>query len=318
MATGSLGWWVLVAMLTGLEASRGGEADTSEDDSLQYAGPTRSGDSMWLLDTRDIKNACAGSPGFVIQRHVGENWEAAELAVLSAESKGDTKTVIYVHGYDFTPEKAKHVGWAVYHTLARKLPDGQHLRLLIWSWPANSITIRMVRDMKQKARRTNSEAYFLAWLLSRVDVDAVIGSAMGCRIVSGSFHLLAGKSTTLNTVVKRGTRQDKLRAILISPALDDDWLLPGKFHGKALSQVKQMLLLNNSMDPLLANYAMISKGDSVALGVVGVATEHLGKHANRLRQQDVSGEIGQKHGVENYLRASATGTKICRFILSDE
>ena len=295
-----------------------GDSTEVDDDPLRYRGPARSGDSVWLINTRDIKKASAEDPGLQVQCFAAEKWEPAELDTLATAVDADTKTIVYVHGYDFTPEKAERVGWAMYHTLTENLPEDQPLRLVVWSWPATAIKFRMVRDIKDKIRRTNAEAYFLAWFLSRTDVDAVIGSAMGCRIVSGSMHLLAGKAPTLNTVVNSDARTKRLRTVLITAAIDDDWLLEGKFHGKAISQVKQMLLINNSMDPLLANFAMISRRDSVALGVAGVAKDQLEELADRLQQVDAAQDIGKKHGVENYLRSPATSSTIREFVLADE
>lgn len=307
---------LLAAWLCGSALAADPEA-ASADDPLVYSGPARTGDEMWLVNTREIKKASAKDPGLHLLRFNEESgWGDAELEALAAKPTDGAQTVIYVHGYGFDPDKAERVGWAMYHELRKQLPQPERLRFIIWSWPSTAIKYRFVRDMRDKARRCNTEAYFLAWLLSQVDADAVIGSALGCRAVTGSLHLLAGKAPTLNTSITKDDRSKKLRVVLVSPAIDNDWLLPGEFHGKAVTQVKQMLLLNNSEDPTLANYAAISpKRNAIALGLSGlVSIDKLSDAADRIEQVDAVEHIGEEHGVENYLRSAPIVEQVGEFI----
>ena len=286
-------------------------------DPLRYDGPPRAGDSVWIIDTRQIEKASAETPGLRFQRYGTLDWDDADLATMTGEDTADMKTVVFVHGYDFTPEKAERVGWAMYHTLAADLAPKQRLRLVTWSWPATSIKFRMLRDMKTKLRRANMESYFLAWFLSRVDADTVIGTAMGSRIVSGSFQMLASDAATLNTDVNRDKRQDRLQAVLVSAAFDENWLAPDRTYGDALSQIKHMLLLNNSADPMLARMSMVAASDGDAVGVVGVSPATLGDLANRVSQHDVADIIGDQHGIESYLRSPQTSSLLREFVLAD-
>ena len=288
-----------------------------EHDPLVYTGPAQAADEVWLVNTREIKKASVQDPGLSLRRSTATaGWKEATIEPLAAKPDDALRTVIYVHGYDFDADKAERVGWAMYHRLREQLPAAQRLRFVVWSWPATSLKYRYLRDLRDKARRTKLEAFFLAWMLSRVDVDAVIGSALGCRAVTGALHLLAGDAPSLNTVVTADARRQKLRVVLISPAIDDDWLLPGAYHGKALSQVSHLLSVNNLADPTLANYAAIAtKQNAAAMGLSGLATPNkLGEAASRLDQVDVSELISKHHGVENYLRSAAIVERLASFI----
>ena len=303
-------------VLIGGAALAADEDPPAADDPLRYAGPAREGDQMWLVNTREIKKVSAADPGLAIRRANSEaDWEEAELSRLTVEGLAGTRTVVYVHGYDFDAAKAERVGWAMYHELRQRLSSEQRLRMIVWSWPSTAIKYRFVRDVRDKARRANAEAFMLAWLLSRVDTDVVIGSALGCKAVTGSLHLLAGDSQHLNTAVTADARRGKLLVVLISPAIHNDWLLPGEYHGEALGQIRRMLLLNNSQDPTPANYGAIStKSSPVALGLSGLEVDKLGDQAQRLTQVDVAEEIGEEHGVEHYLRSPPIVQRMAEFL----
>ena len=267
-------------------------------------GPARPGDSIWMVDTREVTQPTAADPGMALRVYRDGRWEERRLESLHGELSPHTRTVLFVHGYDFSPEQAERTGWALYHTLTDQIPPGQRLQLITWSWPSTSIKFRVLRDMKAKMRRAHTEAYFLAWFLSRVNVDTVIGTSMGARIVSGALQFLAGDAETLNTAIGRAERQAQLTAVLISAALDVDWLEPNQTHGEALSQVKQLVLLNNSLDPVLANFSIVAGND--ALGRVGLSHETLSAWQDRVAQHDLATAIGQRHGVENYLQAAVS------------
>ena len=316
---------LIIALAIGLPRAAAQPVSAAQpvgDSLLRYDGPPRAGDSVWIVDTTEVSKLRLESPGLDFKRYDGLDWAGGKIDTMLAEDAHQSdgakrpRTVVFVHGYDYTPEKAEKMGWAVYHTLVADLPADQRVRFVIWSWPSTGIKFRMVRDMKAKMHRAQAEAYFLAWFLSRVETDTVIGTAMGCRIVSGSFQLLAGEMETLNTRVGRDIRRNQLRAVLVSAAIEEDWLLPDRVYGKALDQVKHTMLINNSMDPMLANFGMVSTSDTEALGVVGVQTETLGERANRLSQHDLATTIGREHGIENYLKSPEASALLREFVVA--
>jgi hypothetical protein len=99
-----------------------------------------------------------------------------------------------------------------------------------------------------------------------------------------------------------------MRAALCASALDCDWLLPGHYHGQALSQLDDLLLVNNGCDRLLMRYELLYGRRSCreALGYVGLPTRRLPtEEAQKVSQMNAAGYVGKQHQFANYL-ASAT------------
>jgi hypothetical protein len=98
-------------------------------------------------------------------------------------------------------------------------------------------------------------------------------------------------------------RANRFRAVLMTAALDNDWLLPGRFHGRALSQVDRMLLLNNPCDRALKWYPWIDRcRKPQALGRFGVASHSaLGDDRRKIAQRDAGHLLGKVHDFNRYL-----------------
>jgi hypothetical protein len=91
--------------------------------------------------------------------------------------------------------------------------------------------------------------------------------------------------------------------VLVTAALDNDWLLPGHRNGKAMSQVDALLLVNNSCDRVLKRYEVLyhRRSSRQALGYTGLAVHCLPPvDAAKVRQIDACCQIGKEHGIENY------------------
>ena len=271
----------------------------------QEAPLVRPGDSVWMVDTREVTRPTAADPGMQLRVIREGGWIDTDVDCLMHDS-APTRTVLFVHGYDFSPHKAGRMTWEVYHALTASLPPDQNLRFITWSWPSTAVKFRPLRDMKAKMKRADTEAYFLAWFLSRVNVDTVVGTSLGARVVSGSLQFLATDAPTLNTEIDGSMRRERLTAVLISAAIGAEGLQPTQRYGKALTQLKQLILINNSLDPLLANFSLVSPADADALGVVGLSTAPLIDERMHIEQHDVAVSIGKQHGVEKYLQSPTT------------
>ena len=307
----------LTIFVIGLAGALHADELPSASDPLIYHGPSKPGDQIWLVNSRNLVNPTHADPGLSFSRFDGRGQFAADqISSLSGRDR-NVHTVLYVHGYDFDEQKSQRIGWAMYHVLRQQVLEYKRLRLIVWSWPTKSQGYHMLRDFRAKAKRANAEAYFLAWFMSRVDVDCVIGSALGCRPVTGALHLLAGDKPTLNTVIKAKERSQKLRVVLISAAIDADWLLPGKLHGNALRQAHSLLALNNHSDPMLKRYEMFSNG--VALGRHGLDRNDLENLAAPVSfiNLDAADVIGEHHGVEHYLRETSLMKAVGSYLLPD-
>jgi hypothetical protein len=281
----------------------------AERDPLNYAGPARKQDEIFLVSTRHLGGVSGqASPAIALQRfNEKEQWESLSLDAFVAGDDGRATTLLYVHGYDFDETKAERVGWAFYHAFCDELPADQRLRMVIWSWPTEAKKFRPVRDFIAKANRSDADAYYLAWFVAQLPRDARValaGSALGCQVVQGAMHLLGqGALGDVRLALPEGHALPRISTVFITPAVNNDWLYPGGYHERATAATTSLLLVNNPIDAALCRYGQPWKSKPVALGQSGLAElEKLGELAKRIEQFDASEQIGEEHGVEHYLR----------------
>ena len=147
----------------------------------------------------------------------------------------------------------------------------------------------------------------LAWLVDQMDAESsigMIGFSFGARVITGALHVLGGgQLDRMSWPVRPPADRGKIRTVLMTAALDDDWLLPGHYHGLAPSQVERMLLLNNSCDRAMKWYHMINRcRHPTALGRWGIPSSWLlGADARKIDQCDVCSQLGQIHSFQSYL-----------------
>ncbi len=94
--------------------------------------------------------------------------------------------------------------------------------------------------------------------------------------------------------------------VLLVAALDNDWLMPGRFHGQAMSQVSSMLLINNSCDILLKRYHLIygRRCPQQALGYTGLAAwAATGADWTKISQLNAASIVGRRHAFAGYIEA---------------
>ena len=93
---------------------------------------------------------------------------------------------------------------------------------------------------------------------------------------------------------------------MVAAALDANWLRPGGYHGHALDQVDQLLLVNNQLDPAMRFYHLALEGRMRPLGYAGPLgiVGHDGV-ASRVRSIDVTAAVGRHHALAEYLSASS-------------
>lgn len=94
-----------------------------------------------------------------------------------------------------------------------------------------------------------------------------------------------------------------MRAVLISAAIDHDWLLPGRRLDRALSSVERMLVVTNSTDPVLRRYHWLHgmRSGAVALGYAGLAGGvPKTTIASKIEQVDAASLVGPNHGFMYY------------------
>lgn len=263
---------------------------------------------LWLLSTRSLPHgsrASGQSSPSVRRFQPGLGWSDAPLEeLLSADSPRHVTSVL-VHGNDTDSKLAIAKGFEVYRTLVRKSPADQRVRLIVWSWPSDHIRGPFREDARIKAQRTNIEAYYLAKFLERhsgARPISLVGYSFGARIITGALHLFGGGTLEGRRLARHGqTPRPPIHAVLMAAALDRDWLLPGRQHGRALSVVERMVVLVNPQDRVLKWYRFLSPGEQ-ALGSTGLADDQrLGADRKKLVHVDVAHAVGNKHGWPSYI-----------------
>lgn len=280
----------------------------------------RDRDSVWLVSTRHL--GCAGCQPHcprlkVWHRQSGFGWTASTTESFVAADDPATITVFYVHGNRVDNASAMANGVTIYHRLARRADEETQLRFVIWSWPSDRM-IGPLRDARAKAQRTDSESYYLGCLLLQLDPRlrvSLVGHSFGVRIVTGSLHLLAGGSVAGRVLpVGGGDAMARVRVVGVAGALDNDWLLPGHRHGRAVSLIDQLLVVYNPCDAVLKRYRLISQCRShEALGYTGlVCSEYLGEGKERIEQINASPWVGKTHSIEAHSRSAVLLNEIRR------
>ena len=274
---------------------------------LRHRRPTSH--ELWLVSTRSL--GCAreqelAAPELEFLRHdAADGWRPSTSDAFLARQDPPVTTCIYIHGNRTDAADAIDEAMDVYRALVRDGPD-EPLRFVIWSWPSDWM-FGLLRDVRAKAKRTDVDGYYLAWLLARVEDDApvsLIGYSYGARIAMGAAHMLAGgelDGMSLGVQTRRGPR--RMRMVLLAASMHNDWLLPGQLHERAMSRVDRMLLSCNACDPVLKRYRFLSRGSRRdALGATGLVwPEQLGVAVDRVRQLDASWQIGKSHRLSSYL-----------------
>jgi hypothetical protein len=263
--------------------------------------PPRLHDEVWVVSSRLL-----GCPGEEVRApqletwHLdlkSHRWNASSLDAFLATDDVAVPTVIWVHGNWKDAGTAREEGLEVYQQLTVGAAD-HPIRFVIFSWPSTR-THGLREDARRKYCRTNSDSYYLAWLVCQIHrgipVDFV-GFSFGAKVVTGALHVLgggplAGHALPKSMVEDRGPYQ----AVPICAAVNNDALAIGGSNGQALPAVNRMLALNNGCDRALKHYPAVDPcSRPQALGYTG-AVGPLGENASKLRQVDLCCPVGKEH-----------------------
>jgi hypothetical protein len=232
----------------------------------------RSSDQIWLVNTRGICDVSAGS-GWSTARYDAGYWKGSDDNAFYASDDQETVTVIYVHGNRMDATGAEARGLAIYRELFSS-QEGGKVRFVIWSWPSDQIR-GPLKDIRAKAARSDDEAYLLAHFLARIPANrrvGLVGFSYGARIISGSLHILGGGEVG-GRELESGERAS-FRVVFWAGGIQNDWLLPGNVHGRAMPLGQSWLNIYTSCDSVLWRFDRLDKCDgSPALGYAGLAGE---------------------------------------------
>lgn len=288
---------------------------------LAAVRPTAADDSagqVWLISTRGAPRCSSVDPDHApicYWRFRDRKWDPAKPDDFFEIDGQPVPMTLFIHGNRTDLNGAIGDAWRVLRRMRRDAA-GRPFRFVIWTWPSDRIRGTNRRDVRLKAAYSDVQSRYLADCLARLDRDhpnvpvGLIGYSFGARVITGALELLAGGRVAGRTLPqsdaanqdaaepadeKRGPRR---RAVLVAAALDADWLLPGRRHGRALSQVERMLVIKNPRDPVLRFYPrMYHRGGPQAMGYAGPAGC---PPAEKIELLSVGCSVGRNHDWAHY------------------
>jgi hypothetical protein len=271
--------------------------------------PLREQDQVWLVSDRSLgcNVECEVERLQYWRYDCQRRWTRASLNELLAAEDPAMTTTLFLHGNRISSDEAFTKGWSAYRTLVH-CADERPIRFIIWSWPSDPIR-GPIEDARVKAARTNVTGYYLAWFIDRLSPEAPLGlwaHSFGARAVTGALHLLGGGALSGHVLHERvHPERAPAQVALLAAAIDNHWLLPGRYHGQAITQTSQLLLVNNSCDALLKRYHFLYHRRSCqeALGYTGMNAGYLGEEADKVLQIDAGDQVGKQHLFALYLQA---------------
>jgi hypothetical protein len=312
-------WLTLATLLTlGLALnSRPAQAESARADDPARANACR--DELWMISTRRLGCPAGGNaaPELQVKQCLPDRgWTRSSLQELLAPPPPQLLNVIYVHGNRISSEQAVDRARQLRRNLSQG--DSRPIRMVVWSWPSGRI-FGLRKDVQIKARRTLSESYYLSWFLQRYATEgevSLVGYSFGARIITGALHMLDGGVLAGRQIADRMTRRP-VRVVLMAAAVHDHWLLPGRYHGKAATQIDAMLNLFNPCDPALKRYRFVDRcGSPTALGFKGASgSQLLRQQGLELEQRNAACLVGRSHNVLRYLHAPGVMRHVRRFAL---
>jgi hypothetical protein len=276
-------------------------------------------DELWLISTRSIC-ACPDegtTPDFRVLKFDGaSHWQTTDLGTLTSALR-TKRTMLWVHGNRIDDATAFDTGWEAY----RAFFSGQRepVRLVTWSWSSDQIHGQL-RDIRAKSSQSHDDGALLGWFLRRVPGEAridLVGYSLGARLIGVGLQDFAtrGKATG-SAESPKSEKAPRLRAVLLAPAIDNHWLLPGEKQGQVLAVSESVYSVYSSCDRVLKWYPHAVCGStSRALGYTGLACpSRLGDLAPRFRESDISGLVGKVHDWEVWLRNDGIQARVRGFL----
>jgi hypothetical protein len=287
-----------------------GFADDASFQSVTLDAPSTK-HQLWLVSTRHASSCPRLEQTSRLQYWRCDpdcNWRNSSISEVLASDDPETTTLIYVHENRVSEAEFFRRAPIVLQQLSNVSPAGKRFRLIAISWPSDRIGRHQRTDVQIKAKRSEAHGFYLAWLLDQIHPDVPVtlfGDSFGPRMIAASLHCLAGGSIQGQCLTQRThPRRRGVRAVLMSAALDADWLSPGQRYGLALTQVEHMLVTVNRADQALRwyprMYHLLHRGAN-ALGYVGMPCDRsLSQQAGKIVELNVSGIVGNAHSWRAY------------------
>jgi hypothetical protein len=270
---------------------------------------TGTGVESWVVHTRACEEIASSNPwpSLVVGRM---NEEGGPLGVAEPEEllgrMEGRPVVVLVHGnaYDYRRSLKEAVEVrALLEAAGGFAPDAL---FVVFDWPSERVSRRLVPDLNEKARRSRITGYHLARFLQAAPPGArlcLMGQSDGGRVVLTATHLLSGAELPAmlgepTMQLETGRRDLRIRCVVLEAAAAHNWLNPGERLDQALPMSEALLNLRNHKDYALSVYALGQfTGMRGALGSVGLT------HTDRKRLGPLMGKVEEiNHHQESGIR----------------
>ena len=272
----------------------------------------REGDELWEVSSRCLpdleKCTTINTVNFQVARYQAGCWQPSEEPELMASFNAAPvmRTIIYAHGNWMTAENTRGRGSYVYQRVAQRASEP--VRFIIYSWPSQRDG-RPIRDVYEKADRSNTDTFYFAHFLSRIPMESPLGIlafSFGGRVVCGGLHMANGGQLE-GRMAPAWPGARVVRVSMLAPAFDRTWLAVNQPYGLAMNSIESLVNIYNSQDPVLRRFRFINRVDRlttpVAAGFLGLsdprATMPL-QSDQRIRQFDCGPDVGSSHDEMNY------------------
>jgi hypothetical protein len=275
---------------------------------------------LWLVSTR-FASSCDPSEAETAKLKfwrcdADRRWRASRLGEMLQADEAPANTLVYIPENRVGRDESFRRAWHIFASVSRAVPPDQRVRLIVISWPSDRIGRRQRPDAQIKAQRSEVHAFYLAWLLDKMNPDAPVGlfgHSYGPRMITAALHYLGGGSIDGVRLAKRAHASRRpVRAALLAAAIDAHGLSRHAEYGKALSQVEHMLIVVTGCDTALRWYPWLwGRGGPQALGYFGLSCDEcLGADRAKIVVHDATADVGRSHSWTDYEGSPTMMTRI--------
>lgn len=270
---------------------------------------------VWLASTR-----CLAGDGLAARFYRYDACgtpTASSLEAFLASADPQSSTIFYAHGGGNSEPDAVTGGWRAMPQFTPQ--SGRPLRFVIWSWPADLVHLRPVRDMRLQAGVSYCEGLKMAQVIDRMPPQSrvcLLGFSFGAHVTVGAAHVLGGGSLGgQNPANRLHPDRRPMRMVLVSAAMNNDWLLPGRPFDKAVTALERMMVFVNPCDRVLKHYRRIDPCDCAeALGFSGMAAGAYSEAAvDKIVQIRSTPWVGKRHEWVHYIDSGIIRQRIRSF-----
>jgi len=278
----------------------------------------------WIVSTYRMSQSldrCANSYRFqVFYQDPCGKLKHSNLNQMRSAMNPAAPTCVFVHGsftdFDFAAVEARYTAQWI-----RNGRRGAPLNMVFLAWPSDELFgITFAIKVIKNGLLADHNGIYLSNLIDCLPAQSptcLIGHSHGTRVIASCLHYRNGG------IVRECRRpggcapRRNLNAIFAAAAVNHEWFNPDDRYGGALFQVDQLVVLINRKDIALTVYPLASPTYRRALsqsGTTFIDQQKLGPNARKIKQLDLTFDIGFGHTWKNYYGNRKLAGKIAPFV----